>query len=109
MRMGHSQFWLRKSPSSQDQRAIATKLIAHQSACGFCSIAPLFTTVLVAPSGFHGADQDEETENGSQLGEGLDGRWHTVAKGATGERREHQDGKGSPNEHRLTSTVSELF
>jgi len=29
MRMGHSQFWLRKSPSSQDQRAIATQ--AHRS------------------------------------------------------------------------------
>jgi len=72
-----------------------------------CSMTPLPTTVLVASSGFHGTDQDEETENGSQLGDGLDSRRHTVAKGATGKGREHQDRKGSPDEHRLTSTVSE--
>jgi hypothetical protein len=70
-------------------------------------MTPLSATVLVASSGFHGTDQDEETENGSQLGEGLDGRRHTVAKGATGKDREHQNGKGGPDEHRLTSTVSE--
>jgi hypothetical protein len=72
-----------------------------------CSMTPLPATVSVASSGLHGTDQDEETENGSQLGEGFDGRRHTVAKGAAGKGREHQNGKGSPDEHRLTSTVSE--
>jgi len=80
--------------------------LANQPAVS-CSMAPLPATVLVASSGLHGTDQDEETENGNQLGDGLDSRWHTVAEGATGKGREHQDRKGSPDEHRLTSTVSE--
>ena len=44
-----------------------------------CSMTPLPAAVLVASSGFHGTDQDEETENGSQLGEGLDSRRHIFA------------------------------
>jgi hypothetical protein len=44
-----------------------------------CSIAPLPATVFVAPSSLDGADQNEETENGSQLGDGLDSRRHIFA------------------------------
>jgi hypothetical protein len=57
-------------------------LIARKPPVVSCSIAPLPTTVFIASSKLHGADQNEDAENGSQLGKRFDRRRYGVVKGA---------------------------